>query len=454
MPESPLSTVSLSAAESGKTRRSFVRSIALASGLLVSMPAWAVLELDVTSGTFKPLSIAVPPFIGIGAAAPFGADMATIISNDLQRSGLFAPLQAGAFAERPTDPNAAPNFSSWRVVNAQAVVIGGVEQMQDGRLRAEFRLWDIASGQQIAGQQFFTTPDNWRRLAHIIADAIYQRMTGERGLFDSRVVFVEETGPKDNRRKRLAIMDQDGANVRYLTEGNELVLTPRFSPSSQAITYMSYEGGTPQVYLLNVDTGARQLLGNFPGMSFAPRFSPDGRSVVLSLQDGGNANIYSLDLSTRQTRQLTNVAAISTSPSYSPDGQRIVFESDRGGSQQLYVMGADGSNPTRISFGEGSYSTPVWSPRGDLIAFTRRHAGQFAIGVLRPDGSGERILTEGYHNEGPTWSPNGRVLMFFRDKPGAQGGPQLWTIDTAVLREYPVSLNTFASDPAWSPLIN
>jgi TolB protein len=322
------------------------------------------------------------------------------------------------------------------------------------RLRAEFRLWDIFAGEQIAGQQFFTSPQNWRRVAHIIADAIYERLTGEQGYFDTRVVFVDETGPKDNRVKRLAIMDQDGANVRYLTRGTDLVLTPRFNPSSQEITYMAYSGDQPKVYLLNIETGQRELVGDFPGMTFAPRFSPDGQKVAMSLQQGGNANIFALDLRSRRTTRLTDDVAIDTSPSYSPDGSQIVFESDRGGSQQLYVMNADGSNPHRITFNEGSYSTPVWSPRGDLIAFTRRKAGQFAIGIVRPDGSGERILTEGFHNEGPTWSPNGRVLMFFRDTPGANGGPQLWTIDLTGYNEYRVPSPSFASDPAWSPLIN
>jgi len=333
-------------------------------------------------------------------------------------------------------------------------VIGGVEQLADGRLRTEFRLWDVFGGDQVAGQQFFTSPENWRRVAHIIADAIYERLTGERGYFDTRIVFVDETGPKDNRTKRLGIMDQDGANVRYLTGGTDLVLTPRFSPSTQEVTYMSYDGGTPRVYLLNLESGQRELVGDFPGMTFAPRFSPDGQQVIMSLQQDGNANIYAMDLRTRRTTRLTDDAAIDTSPSYSPDGSKIVFESDRGGSQQLYVMDANGANPQRITFGEGTYSTPVWSPRGDYIAFTRRRAGQFGIGLIRPDGSGERILTEGFHNEGPTWAPNGRVLMFFRDTPGGNGGPQLWTIDVSGYNEFRVPTPSFASDPAWSPLIN
>ncbi|MCP4384687.1 MAG: Tol-Pal system protein TolB [Hyphomicrobiales bacterium] len=421
--------------------------------LLVStLAAHAQLELEITRGKIQPVAIAVPPFLAPPGSA-VGVEIAGMISSDLRRSGVFRPLDPATFTERVVSADAVPGFANWRVLNSKALVIGAIEQQPDGRLRTEFRLWDVFGGQQLAGQQFFTSPENWRRVAHIIADAIYERMTGEPGYFDTRIVYVDETGPKDNRVKRLALMDQDGANVRYLTAGRELVLTPRFSPSSQEITYMSYEGGDPRVYLLNIDSGQRQLVGNFPGMTFAPRFSPDGQRVIMSLQQEGNANIFAMDLRTREITRLTNQAAIDTSPSYAPDGSRIAFESDRGGSQQLYVMGADGSNPQRITFGEGSYSTPVWSPRGDYIAFTRRHAGQFSIGIIRPDGSGERILTQGFHNEGPTWAPNGRALMFFRDTQGATGGPQLWSIDLVGFNEFRIPTQGFASDPAWSPLI-
>jgi TolB protein len=447
----------------GRTLRS--RAIRMAAALLCGAtiatsagvgPAAALIELDITRGTIQPLPIAVPAFVAGAAETQLGADIANVIAADLKRSGLFQPLEPASFIQAAIDPNQAPNFPDWRILNAQALVTGGIQRQADGRLRAEFRLWDVFAGEQMTGQQFFTTPDNWRRVAHIIADAIYERLTGEKGYFDTRIVFVDETGPKDGRVKRLALMDQDGANARYLTKGNDLVLTPRFSPSNQEITYMSYGGNQqPKVYLLNIETGQRELVGDFPGMTFAPRFAPDGQRVVMSLQQGANANIFLMDLRSRKTTRLTDSASIDTSPSYSPDGSQIVFESDRGGSQQLYVMGADGSNPQRITFGQGSsYSTPVWSPRGDLIAFTRRNGGRFGIGVVKPDGTGERILTEGFHNEGPTWAPNGRVLMFFRDTPGANGGPQLWTIDLSGYNEYRVPTPAFGSDPAWSPLIN
>jgi len=416
---------------------------------LAARPALAVVEIDINKANVEPLPIAITDF---QSTDDLGAKVSGVVEADLKRSGLFAPVNRGAFIEKITNPDQTPRFPDWTAINAQALVTGRVVKEADGRLRAEYRLWDTFANQQLAGEQFFTRPENWPRVAHIIADAIYERLTGEKGYFDSRVVFVSETGPKNNRQKQLAIMDQDGANARMLTSGNDIVLTPRFSPNRQEITYMSFEGGQPRVYLLQLETGQRELVGNFPGMTFSPRFSPDGQRIVMSLQEGGNANIYAMDLRSRATTRLTDTAAIDTSPSYSPDSQQIVFESDRGGRQQLYKMNADGSNQQRISFGDGSYSTPVWSPRGDLIAFTKQSGGKFSIGVMRPDGSGERILTTGFHNEGPTWAPNGRVLMFFRQPAGA-GGPQIYSIDLTGYNEQQVQTPGYASDPAWSPLL-
>ena len=376
-----------------------------------------------------------------------------MITNDLKRSGIFAPIDKAAFIEKNSSPDVTPKFDSWKVINAQALVTGRVTRDPSGRLKTEFRLWDTFSGQQMTGQQYFTDPNNWRRVAHLIADAIYSRLTGEKGFFDTRVVFVDEQGSKDKRIKRLAIMDQDGANLRYISKGDELVVTPRFSPVSQDIAYMAFGGNDPKVTLMNIETGQREVVGNFPGMTFAPRFAPDGQKVVMSLAQGAVSNLYSMDLRSRATMRLTDASAIDTSPSYSPDGQRIVFESDRGGAQQIYVIPATGGPAKRISFGEGRYSTPVWSPRGDYIAFTKQKGGSFAIGIMKPDGSGERILTEGFHNEGPTWAPNGRYLMFFRDA-GGSSGPRLFMVDITGRVEVPVPTPGFASDPAWSPLLN
>ncbi|MDH6231139.1 TolB protein [Mesorhizobium soli] len=425
---------------------------ALATGMsaVTTLPARARVEIDVNKGTVEPLPIAITDFL---SGDGIGAEISSIVSADLKRSGLFAPIDKGAFIEKISNPDAQPRFEDWKVINAQALVTGRVTQEADGRLRAQYRLWDTFAGQQLVGEQFFSSKANSRRVAHIIADAIYARLTGEKGYFDTRVVFVDESGAKTQRKRRLAIMDQDGANVRYLSDGRAIAMTPRFSPTRQEITYMSYESGQPQVYLLQIETGQRELVGNFPGMTFAPRFSPDGQRVIMSLlRDDGNSNIFSMDLRSRTTTRLTNSSAIDTSPSYSPDGSKIVFTSDRGGRPQIYVMGADGSGQTRISFGEGSYSTPVWSPRGDLIAFTKQSGGQFQIGVMKTDGSGERILTSGFQQEGPTWAPNGRVLMFFREAAGS-GGPRLYSIDLTGRNEQPVPTANFASDPAWSPLL-
>ncbi|MDI6028627.1 Tol-Pal system beta propeller repeat protein TolB [Corticibacterium sp. UT-5YL-CI-8] len=413
--------------------------------------ARADIVIDVNRGNVEPLPIAITDFL---SGDKMGAEISQIVSADLKRSGLFAPIDKGAFIEKISNPDAAPRFEDWKVINAQALVTGRVSQEADGRVRAEFRLWDTFAGQQLIGEQFFATKANYRRVAHIIADAIYERLTGEKGYFDTRVVYVDESGPKNQRKKRLAIMDQDGANVRYLSDGRAIVMTPRFSPSRQEITYMSYESGEPRVYLLQLETGQRELVGNFPGMTFAPRFSPDGQRVIMSLlRDDGNSNIYAMDLRSRNTTRLTNSSAIDTSPSYSPDGSQVVFTSDRGGQPQIYVMGADGSGQNRISFGGGSYSTPVWSPRGDLIAFTKQSGGEFQIGVMRTDGSGERILSSGFQQEGPTWAPNGRVLMFFREAAGG-GGPKLYSIDLTGRNEQAIPAQGFASDPAWSPLLD
>ena len=436
------------------TRRTWLTGAAAGTALgLYPRSAGAVLSIDVTQGNIQPIPIALPDFVGGSSNdGDIGRNVTQVVAANLKRSGLFAPIDPAAYVEKVSNIDALPRFGDWRAINAQALVTGRITRQSDGRLRSEFRLWDVASHEQLTGAQYFTAPDIWRRVAHIISDAIYQRLTGDSGYFDTRVVFVDESGVKERRVKRLAIMDQDGANVRILTRGSDLVLTPRFSPSTQEITYMSFVNDQPRVYLLNIETSQREVVGDFKNMSFAPRFSPDGQRVVMSLQEGSNSNLFVLDLRSKQKIQLTSGPSIDTAPSYSPDGARICFESDRGGSQQIYVMSSNGQGAKRISFGEGNYSTPVWSPRGDIIAFTKFGRGNFAIGIMKPDGSGERILTEGFHNEGPTFAPNGRVLMFFRD-PAGTGGPSLFTIDVTGRNEQRVPTPGFASDPAWSPLL-
>lgn len=421
--------------------------------LALSVPAAAQLHVDVTQGVMQPLPIAIPNFIAPGGGTgPSGADIAKVVRNDLASSGLFKSLDPASFIDPVRDINTPPNFGNWRVINAQALVTGQTAMQADGRLRVDFRLWDVYGEQQMVGLQYFTTPENWRRIAHLISDAIYERITGEKGYFDTRVVFISESGSALQRKKRLAVMDQDGANPIFLTRGDYLVLTPRFNPTAQMIAYMSYISGKPRVYMFDLESGRQEMLGNFPNMTFSPRFSPDGNKVVVTLEQNGNSDIYVMDLRNRSTVRLTTEPSIETSPSFSPDGTQIVFESDRGGSQQIYVMNADGSNPHRISYGEGRNGTPVWSPRGDLIAFTKQNGGAFRIGVMRPDGSGERVITDGWMDEGPTWAPNGRVLMFTRSARGGRGS-QIWSVDISGhnLRRVPTPGD--ASDPAWSPLI-
>ncbi|MGZ0187108.1 MAG: Tol-Pal system beta propeller repeat protein TolB [Alphaproteobacteria bacterium] len=439
-------------------KRLFAPAIALALlATTVSVPAHAELKIVVDSGVTEPLPIAFTPFVGKGAAtAKLGREVADVATADLERSGLFRAIDPKAFIQSTEAAVIAPRFPDWRQINAQALVTGSVAEEADGRLRVEFRLWDVLGEEQMVGQAYVTQRENWRRVSHLVADAVYKRLTGESGYFDTRIVYVAESGPADRRVKRLAIMDQDGANHSYLTNGQNLVLTPRFSPSRQEITYMSYAGGSPQIRILNVDTNQQEALGAIAGMTFAPRFSPDGDKLLLSSESRGNSDVFTLDLRSRKRRRLTDHPAIDTSPSFSPDQSEIVFNSDRGGSQQLYVMGADGGNVRRISFGEGRYATPVWSPRGDLIAFTKLQNGKFSIGVIRADGSKEKIVSTSFLEESPTWAPNGRVLMFYRqaprDRQGRGGRSRLYTVDVAGGEVREVKTPGDASDPAWSPL--
>ena len=429
--------------------------------------AVALVEVDITRGNLDPLPIAVSPlYIELGAKdikqgdkiiKNVGEEIAKVIEVNFRRSGLFNPLKRESFVQNPDIAHVKPRFEDWRLIKAQALVIGKVTVSED-KLRTEFRLWDVVAAKEILALAFSTSPDNWRRVAHLISDKIYQRLTGEEGYFDTRIIYVSETGPKTQRYKKLAIMDQDGANVKYLTLGNELVLTPRFSPKNQLVTYLSYFRNMPRVYLLDIETGVQEVVGDFPGMTFAPRFSPDGKKIIMSFAEDGNFDIYTMDLAARVVEKITDHTSIDTSPSYSPDGKYICFNSDRSGLQQIYVMRSDGSNVKRITFGKGIYGTPVWSPRGDLIAFTRVYKGKFYIGVMRTDGSGERLLTENFYQEAPSWSPNGRVLIFYRetktDSEGKGFSAKLWSIDLTGYNERLIETETDGSDPSWSSLLS
>ena len=414
------------------------------------------LKIDLNQGVVEPIPIAIPDFLGANARDQQTAvQVAGVIRGDLERSGLFAPIDPASFIEKIKSFSAFPRFGDWRTIKAEGLVTGQATQLSDGQLQVDFRLWDIFAEQQMIGMSFKTTPENWRRLGHLVADAIYERLTGEKGYFDTRIVFISESGPRTKRRYRLSIMDQDGANPSFLTGGDYIVLSPRFSPTMQSITYMSYERQTPSVFVFDLQTGQREVIGQYAGMTFAPRFTPEGNRVVFSFSRNNNVDVYVTDLRSRRPTRLTTDPGIDTSPSFAPDGTRIVFNSDRGGSPQLYVMNADGSNQQRISFGQGRYTTPVWSPRGDLIAFTRQNGATFSIGIVRPDGQGERILSTSYSEEGPTWSPNGRVILFTRTtagRGGQGGGSSIWSVDLTGRNLRRVITPGEASDPAWSPL--
>ena len=434
-------------------RQALIAAFAALIGLGAAAPAGARVRIDITQATVEPMPVAVPDFIGTDSQLTgLGRDVTGVIMADLDRSGLFSVIDQRAYVEKISSVDVRPRFPDWRIINAQVLVVGEVRQTPDGRIEVATRVWDVYSNEQLGAVSFKTPADNWRRAAHKVADFVYKSLTGEDGYFDTRIVFVHETGPKEKRNKRLMIMDQDGANPVLLTDGlNYQALTPRFSPTQQQITYMALFDNKPgQVYLFNIETGEQEQLGTFRGMTFAPRFTPDGTRVLMSMERSGNSDVFMMELATRRLTRLTDNPGIDTSPTMSPDGRRVGFTSDRGGAEQIYVMNSDGSNPKRITFGEGRYQTPVWSPRGDLIAFTRLYQGRFYIGVIRPDGTGERLLTESYLDEGPTWSPNGRVLMFFREaSPGA--GPTLWSVDLTGRNLRRVRTPGDSSDPAWSP---
>ena len=439
------------------TRRGF---LAGGAGLMMATPALAQTlappsgsgpVIDVDHALQDPIRIALPNLGGSAAAAQINS----VVTADLTNCGLFRPIDPAAFISAGDASPTAPNFPNWKAIGAQALVTGAVSEAGGGQVRVEFRLWDVLTGQQLQGTAY--TSANVRRIAHIMADVIYERMLGEKGYFDTRIVYVAATGPRGRQTKRLAIMDQDAANNRILTDGAWLVLTPRFNPVRDQIAFMSYANERPRVLLYDLNTGRQTTLGEFEGMSFAPRFSPDGASCILSVTRGSGSDIFVVDAASHAAHRLTSSGSIDTSPCYSPDGSQIVFNSDRDGDQQLYVMGAGGGGAKRISFGHGRYATPVWSPRGDLIAFTRLSGATFAVGVMHPDGTGERILSESYSVEGPTFAPNGRVLMFWRetrsqDEYGHGFSSRLVSIDITGFNERVVQTPTDASDPAWSPL--
>ena len=417
------------------------------------------LRIKINSGQVEPLPIAIANFTGLDAkSSEIGRQISDVITNNLVRSGQFKAVESAAFIAPPTSPSVRPDFSDWTPLGIKALISGSAKAINENQMEIEFRLWDVIAETDLVGLRLSVDSNSWRRVAHIISDEIFQRLSGDTGYFDTRIVYVAESGLQNERIKRLAIMDQDGENHQYLTDGSFLVLTPRFSPTSQEITYLAYYKNEPRVYIFNLETGQQELLGSFPGMTFAPRFSPSGDKIIMSLAERGVTDIYEMNLNTQEVRRLTNSSSIDTSPSYSPDSSKIVFNSDRGGAQQLYIMDKNGAKVKRISYGEGRYATPVWAPKGELIAFTKMFKNKFYIGVMAPDGSGERLLAEGYLVEGPTWAPNGRVLMYFKqDAPvdnGKSSNVNLYKVDITGFREERILTPSDGSDPAWSPLLN
>jgi TolB protein len=440
--------------------RPFTAALVVAAAIAAGLAAPAAaqtgpLRIEITEGVIEPLPFAVPDFI---AESPDAEDLARsiarVVAADLEGTGLFREIPASAFISTVSDFDAPVAYADWKAINAQALITGSVNASGD-RVAVKFRAYDVFSGQPLGeGLQFAGSAQGWRRMAHKVADQVYSRITGEGGYFDSRVVYVAESGPKDARQKRLAVMDYDGANVQYLTDSSSIVLAPRFSPAGDRVLFTSFQSGFPRIYVMDIGSMQVRGLDEQPGtMTFAPRFAPDGRTVVFSLEQGGNTDIFTVDTETGATARLTSAPSIETAPSFSPDGSRIAFESDRSGNQQIYVMPASGGEPVRISSGPGRYGTPVWSPRGDLIAFTKQHQGRFHIGVMRTDGSEERLLTASFLDEGPTWAPNGRVIMFTRETSGAGGAPALYSVDISGRNLRQVPTDGAASDPAWSPLL-
>ncbi len=435
-----------------------VLSAVVALGAIHAAPAQAQgqgpLRIEITEGVIEPLPFALPVFEAeTGDAGGVAAQISQVVSADLSGTGLFREIAPSAFISQVSSFAAPVQYADWKAINAQALITGAVS-VQGNQLAVKFRLYDVFSGAELGdGLQFTGTAEGWRRMAHKVADAVYSRITGEGAYFDSRVVYVSETGGKDARQKRLAIMDYDGANVQYLTDSSAIVLAPRFSPDGGRVLYTSYETGFPRIYVLDVGSVQRRVLESQDGtMSFAPRFAPDGQTIVFSLSQGGNTDIWAMNIAGGGAARLTSAPSIETAPSFSPDGRQIVFESDRSGSQQLYIMPAGGGEAQRLSFGPGRYGTPVWSPRGDLIAFTKQNAGRFHIGVMRTDGSEERLLTASFLDEGPTWAPNGRVIMFTRETQGEGGRSSLYSVDISGRNLRPVRTPDGGSDPSWSPL--
>lgn len=423
---------------------------------LVVLPARAELKVDIIAGATEPIPVAVQKFETLGnVSAKDAAMIRSVVEADLKSTGLFRIVSHDAFPEY-VKMGALPNFKSWMAIKTQVLVQAKLSASDDGKYKLEFYVWDINGQEQIEAQSLIASKKSARRLAHIMADAIYERLTGEIGYFDTQIVFIAETGPVHNRTKRMAIMDQDGFGMRYLSDKKTFVMSPHFSPNMQTIVFLSFYDDDPMVWTLDLDTGEQRRLGQFGGMNFAPRFSPDGTKVALSLVKNGITHIYEYDMETKTLRQLTFGNSLNTSPSYSPDGKKLAFNSDRSGSQQIHVLDLETGTESRLTYGAGRYATPAWSPDGQFIAFTKMADDTFYIGIMDPRGRNEKILAGGWYMEAPSWAPGSRRLVYYETEKALDGIERIShirSVDITGRNVYDIELpdDINGVEPTWSP---
>ncbi|MDR0449048.1 MAG: Tol-Pal system beta propeller repeat protein TolB [Rickettsiales bacterium] len=418
--------------------------------------ARAEIVVDIVAGNTPQIPVAIVPFETADATLKADAKMLNqVLAQNLERTGLFKILDPESFPET-LKFGELPSFEHWKLIKAKALVQAKLSKASNNNLRLQFFLWDVDSGEQIEAQSLVASVKSKRRLAHISGDEIYKRLTGEGGYFDTQIVYIAESGPVEARIRRLAIMDQDGHNNRYISSPDVYVTSPYFSPNMHTLVFLSYRNDDPAVWTLDLSTGEQRKLGKFSGMTFAPAFSPDGNKVAMSLVDDMAINLYEYDMEKKTLRQLTYYDGIDTSPSYSPDGKSLVFNSDRSGSQQLHILDLSTLDAHRISFGSGRYATPSWSPRGDYIAFTRILSDTFSIGVMTPKGKSEKILASGWFMESPNWAPNGRRVVFHatdKSKDGMERSSEIISVDITGQNSYHIKTPGNAVSPSWSPLL-
>jgi len=421
---------------------------------LVPLSARAELKIDIIAGNVAPIPVAVQEFESAPANKKLAGQLRDVVVADLKSTGLFRMINRDAYPEH-VKLDEMPNFADWAAIRAQVLVQGRLTEIDGGKLRLEFYVWDIAGKEQIEAQSLTASVSSARRLGHIMADGIYERLTGEVGYFDTQIIFIAETGAPDARVQRMAIMDSDGYNFRYMSDGADMVMSPHFSPNMQTVVFLSYHNNDPMVWSLDMNTGDQRRLGKFGGMTFAPRFSPDGSKIALSLAKGDAVNLYEYDIASRKLRQLTFGDYIDTSPSYSPDGSKIAFNSNRSGTQQIHLLNMADLTQKRLTYGAGRYATPAWNPRGDYIAFTKISDDTFYIGIMTDAGKNEKILASGWFLENPNWAPGGRRLVYYTtDKvSNTDRASHIRSVDINGMNDYEIKLpdGLSGTEPTWSP---